>query len=244
MKGSEMSKVGAVVVAAGRGARMGTERNKVYLELLGQPILLHTLTALLAGGRLAELVLVTRPEDQREAELLLARANTSNCRVSVVGGGAERFDSVRNGVAGLGDELDVILIHDAARPFIPDRLMKQVIRAALDSGAALPVLPVTDTLKQIVDQRVVGTIDRGGLARAQTPQGFRADLLREALAQPLPDGFSPTDDVALVERLGRPVAAVAGAPFNLKITTPEDLVLARAILHEQHSATAGPREPE
>jgi 2-C-methyl-D-erythritol 4-phosphate cytidylyltransferase len=151
-------------------------------------------------------------------------------RVVLVAGGEERQDSVRRGLEALGDA-DVVLVHDAARPLVPRRVIDAVIDATLRSGAAVPVVPVADTVKRVESDGAVGeTLPRDDLRLAQTPQGFRTGLLRAAYARAEREGFRGTDDASVVERAGGRVVVVPGSPRNLKITTPEDLRLAEALL--------------
>jgi 2-C-methyl-D-erythritol 4-phosphate cytidylyltransferase len=149
-----------------------------------------------------------------------------------VRGGKERQDSVRLALEAIGPtEADIILVHDAARPLVSRALIDAVIAAAAEHGAAVPLVPPADTVKRLAsDGSVEATVPRATLRLAQTPQGFRSAILREAYARAACDGFTGTDDAALVERSGRRVAAVPGSPGNLKITTPLDLVLAEALL--------------
>jgi 2-C-methyl-D-erythritol 4-phosphate cytidylyltransferase len=145
-------------------------------------------------------------------------------------GGQDRQASVAAGLAALG-EVDLILVHDAARPLVEEGTIAAVIEAAAKNGAAVPAVPAHDTIKEIgAEGRIKGTLQRAALVLVQTPQGFRADLLRRAHAEALAAGVRATDDAALVERLGEPVVAVPGRRSNLKITTREDVLIAEAIL--------------
>jgi 2-C-methyl-D-erythritol 4-phosphate cytidylyltransferase/2-C-methyl-D-erythritol 2,4-cyclodiphosphate synthase len=151
--------------------------------------------------------------------------------LAVVAGGATRQDSVRAGLEALPAAFDgIVLVHDAARALIEPALIASVVRAALETGAAIPVLPLVDTIKRVHDGAVGETLDRSELAAAQTPQGVRRGLLQEALDGAARDGVTVTDEAMAVERLGRRVAAVVGSPRNLKITTPHDLRWAELLL--------------
>lgn len=231
--------VHVLIPAAGMGRRMGASVNKQYLPLGDRPVLSHTI-ALFDRHPAIDHIFVICPE-----------AEMSTCRQQVidpfgfkkvrrlVAGGAERQDSVRNGLlaCGAADE-DIVLIHDGARPLLDPALIDPVIAAIRRHGAAIVGVPVKDTIKQVTDGMIDGTPDRKHLWQAQTPQGFRFELIRDAHAKALHRGFCGTDDASLIEWLGEPVAMVEGDYCNIKITTPEDLVLARAFLDPQGDLTA------
>lgn len=204
---------GVVLVAAGSGVRFGG--SKALARLSGRTLLEWCAAAF---ADLPDRVVALRPED---------RGRVALDGWTVVDGGARRRDSVASGVAALHPETHYVMIHDAARPLVPREVILRVAAAVREIGAAVPVVPVSDTIKQLAEGLVAGTPDRSALAAAQTPQGFRVTLLREALAASSRDA---TDDASLVEALGAPVAAVAGDARNLKITAPLDLRLAEAIL--------------
>jgi 2-C-methyl-D-erythritol 4-phosphate cytidylyltransferase len=207
------SGVGVVLVAAGAGVRFGSPKAGVLLS--GVPLVERAARAF-AG--FPDRVVVLRREEFGAYALPGWRE---------VEGGARRRDSVARGVEALGPGTALVLVHDAARPLVPAEVVSRVLRAARETGAAIPVLPLHDTVKQVEGGRVRRTLDRRLLAAVQTPQGFRTDLLRRAL---LRDDEEATDDAALVEALGAPVAAVPGDPRCLKITTPLDLLFAEALL--------------
>lgn len=218
----------AILVAAGRGERMGAGRPKAFLGLAGTPILLRAARALVASPLVGGLIAVVPAEQVEEARTLLAPLPRLR---AVVAGGERRQDSVLAGLRAVGVGFEgVVLVHDAARPLVEPALVEAVLRAAWDHGAALPVLAVSDTVKAVRDGRVVSTLDRSGLFAAQTPQGFRFELLWRAYAAAERDGALLTDEAIAVERLGEPVAAVPGSPRNRKLTTPEDLAWAEAVL--------------
>ncbi len=229
----------AVVPAAGSGARLGADVPKAFVPLGGVPMVVHAVDGLLASG-VVDRVVVTVPGGQVDA----ARALLAGRPVDVLIGGADRTASVRcalaltesahggeraNRVRGDDHGVDVLLVHDAARPLTPPRLTAAVV-SAVRAGwpAVVPVLPLVDTVKHIApDGRVHGTVDRSALRAVQTPQGFVADLLRRAYAVV---GGSATDDAGLVEALGEPVHTVAGHASAFKVTTPWDLELAELLL--------------
>jgi 2-C-methyl-D-erythritol 4-phosphate cytidylyltransferase len=218
----------AVLVAAGRGERMGAGRAKAFLLLAGRPLLLRAAEAFEAAPDVEAIVAVVPEGEQRAAHDLLAPLQKVT---AVVAGGATRQDSVRAGLAALPPAFDgIVLVHDAARALIEPALIASVVRAAAEVGAAIPVLPLVDTIKRVGEGVVRETLDRSQLAAAQTPQGIRRALLAEALEQAARDGITVTDEAMAVERLGRRVAAVVGSPRNLKITTPHDLRWAELLL--------------
>ena len=218
----------ALIVAAGRGTRLQASRPKPFVTLAGRPILERAARAFAAYPRVDGLVVVAADPGAAQ-RLLLAVAP----RAVVVRGGAERQDSVRLGLAVLEGD-GVVLVHDAARPLVEAAVIDAVIEAAERHGAAVPVVRVADTVKRLrPDGTVAATVPREDLALAQTPQGFRIDLLRRAYDRALADGFLGTDDASLVERDGGRVVAVPGSERNVKITTPRDLALAEALLRAE-----------
>jgi len=217
-----------ILVAAGRGERMGADRPKAFLSLGGQPLLLRSALTFEASPSVGGVVGVVPAGDQGAARELLAPVSKL---VAVVPGGDRRQDSVLQGLKALPDGFEgVVLVHDAARPLVEVDLVESVVRAAEEDGAALPVLPLTDTVKRVRDGRVEETLDRSELGAAQTPQGFRLDLLVSAYEAAFRDRVTVTDEAMAVERVGRPVRAVPGSPRNRKITTPEDLAWAESLL--------------
>jgi 2-C-methyl-D-erythritol 4-phosphate cytidylyltransferase len=215
----------AVIVAAGRGTRMGAGRPKALLPVAGVPMLRRAAAAFAGHPRVVTVVAaVPHPDEARAALGPLAS------RVTLVRGGPDRQDSARLGIEAARDAA-LILVHDAARPLVGAALIDRVIEAAATHGAAVPALQPPDTVKEIdAGGAVVATVPRERLRLAQTPQGFRAALLREAHARAAREGHRATDDAALVEWAGGRVVVVEGEPRNLKITTPFDLALAEAIL--------------
>lgn len=223
--------VHVLIPAAGTGRRMGAAGNKQYLELGGRPILAHTL-ARLAALTVVDALHIIVPEEERRfcQEQVVARFGLEKVR-GVVAGGAERQDSVRNGLAACGAaDDDIVLIHDGVRPFFPAVQIDPLLAAAAAEGAALLAIPAQDTIKEVVGQRVVRTLDRSRLWQVQTPQAFRFAVIRAAHERARQAGHVGTDDAALVEWCDWPVAVVPGSPFNVKLTTPADLALARALL--------------
>lgn len=226
------TKAVAILVAAGRGERMGASRPKAFLSLGGEPLILKSARPFEAAASVASLVAVVPAADVAAARSLLAPLQKL---VAVVAGGERRQDSVLEGLKQVPSGFDgVVLVHDAARPFVDEALIEAVTVAAARTGAALPVLPLVDTIKRFREGHVVETLDRGELGAAQTPQGFRLDLLERAYEQAFRDRVTLTDEALAVERIGAVVAVVPGSTRNRKITTPEDLAWAEDLL-------AGPR---
>lgn len=224
--------VAAIVPAAGRGTRLGPGAPKALRVLGGVPMLVYAVRAL-AAARLVDRVVVAAPVDEvSEVTAFLARGGPAD--VLVVAGGATRQESVALALAVLDDDVDVVLVHDAARPLAPSELVDRVA-AAVQAGApaVVPGLPVTDTVKRVdAAGAVTETLDRTALRAVQTPQGFRRDLLVQAHATGSAED-NATDDAALVERLGRPVRVVPGHEEAFKVTRPLDLVLAEAVLQRR-----------
>ncbi|MCH7487198.1 MAG: bifunctional 2-C-methyl-D-erythritol 4-phosphate cytidylyltransferase/2-C-methyl-D-erythritol 2,4-cyclodiphosphate synthase [Proteobacteria bacterium] len=215
----------ALVVAAGRGRRFGGERPKQYLALGGRPIIRRAVECFLTHPRVDDVLAVIHPDDRA----LFARATEGLDLLAPVAGGDSRQDSVRLGLESLaGRPPERVLIHDAARPFAEAAMISRVLDALETAPGAIPALPVGDTLKRGQDGLVTGTVERQGLWRAQTPQGFRyADIARAhgGLA-----GTALTDDAAVAEKAGLPVRLVPGSEDNLKITTDDDLARARRLI--------------
>jgi 2-C-methyl-D-erythritol 4-phosphate cytidylyltransferase len=218
----------AILVAAGRGERMGAARPKAFLVLGGRPLLLRAAHAFEATAEVAGIVAVVPPGEEAATRDLLRLVPKLK---AVVAGGATRQDSVRAGLAALPVDFEgIVLVHDAARALVEPALIAAVARAAAETGAAIPVLPLVDTIKRVREGRVTETLDRAELAAAQTPQGFRRALLVQAYERAARDQAAVTDEAMAVERLGHAVAAVPGSARNLKITTPHDLAWAEQLL--------------
>lgn len=207
---------------------MGAEQPKAFLELGGQALVLRAARAFESAPSVDAIVAVVPESEVDRARALLAPVNGL---LAVVAGGARRQDSVLEGLKQVPEGFEgVVLVHDAARPLVEPALIESVARAAAEVGAALPVLSLVDTVKRVADGRVVETLDRRTLAAAQTPQGFRLDVLTSAYEAAYRDRVTVTDEAMAVERLGAPVRAVPGSPHNRKITTPEDLAWAEGLV--------------
>ena len=224
-----LRRCGAVIVAAGSASRMGGI-DKVMAPLKGEPMILHTVRAFQECDAIAEIVVVTRPD------LILPITKLTNAFdkvTAVVSGGASRQESVALGLNALSDKCELAAIQDGARPLVTWQLIDRVVRAAHSHHAAIPVIPVKDTIKVCNSALVVSTPDRSTLRAVQTPQVFDYDLLRGALKQAEIDGAEVTDDCSAVERLGMSVRTVEGDERNLKVTTPIDLKFAEMLMEEQ-----------
>lgn len=214
----------AVIPAGGSGRRMGAVR-KQYLELAGEPLLLHAIRPFLEHPDVHWVIVALPADDMAAPPLFLPEG------VTVVAGGAERGDSVRVGLAAVPDTADIVMIHDAARPLLSRAVVDRTLAAAARGTGAVAGIPVADTLKRVAaDGRIETTVERTGLWRAQTPQAFPRAMILDAYARAAEDGAAATDDAALVERYGGDVVMVEGSPRNLKVTTPEDLRVAALLL--------------
>jgi len=219
------SRVGAIVVAAGESRRMG-DVDKIFTELGGRPLVLHSLDILQGCHSVTDIVLVTSQGRLSEAMALVASHSLPKVR-AVCAGGKRRQDSVQNGLEALSD-CDWIIVQDGARPFIQRHMVEFGLLEARRTGAAVAAVPVKDTIKTADAQGyVLTTVPRDGLWIIQTPQVFRRDLLQQAHHEVIDE---VTDDAAMVERIGGEVKVFAGSYSNIKITTPEDLPVAEAIL--------------
>ena len=229
------NRVALVVVAAGRGERMGAERPKQYLDCAGSPLIAHTLEALTTAWPFAAIAVVIRAEDRALYDAALARLSPGSA--AAVGppaiGGATRQQSVLSGLETLaGSAAEIVLIHDAARPFPSRALVERAVDAAEAYGAAAPALPVSDTIKQVDGKgRVLATVPRASLRAVQTPQAFRYPLILAAHRRAAAEGQGDlTDDVAVAEWAGAPAHVFEGDPLNVKVTTMQDLRDAEARL--------------
>lgn len=221
----------AIVVAAGKGTRLGATRPKQFLELDGLPVIVHTLRQFERCTEIDEVVVVLAADEIARFQTLAQQFGLQ--KVSrVIAGGATRAQSVRCGLAVI-DEAELIAVHDGVRPFVTPAEIDRVMAAARFTGAAILVAPVADTIKEIKDDLVVRTLPRAQLRRALTPQCFRFDILKRAydqLTEIESEGIEVTDDCLLVERLGVEIAAIEGSARNIKITRVEDLALGEALL--------------
>lgn len=227
----------AIIPAAGSGSRLGGQIPKQFLEIAGAPILAHTISRFVECDDIGAIA-VALPADRLDE----FRARNRGARVLkpiyYVNGGAERSDSILNALEAVAElQPEIVAVHDAVRPFVTSAQISAVLAKACEIGAAILALPATDTIKEVEDGLIQRTIDRRRIWRAQTPQAFRYELLmranQAARADNLPSALT-TDDSLLVERLGVSVAVVEGSPNNIKITTPEDLILAEKLFEQMN----------
>lgn len=220
-----------LIPAAGMGRRMGAAVNKQYLPLYDRPILAHTIALFEDHPRVDRIHVIIPAAEMAQCRAEVLEPHGFRKVGELIAGGAERQDSVRNGLLACGAEPDdVVLIHDGVRPLMPAAVIDRVIDRVIAEGACVVGVPVKDTIKQVQDGLITGTPDRRFLWQAQTPQAFRFGQILRAHEQAVEDGFCGSDDASLVERLGLPVGMIEGSYRNIKITTPEDLLLARAFL--------------
>ncbi|HXG53001.1 MAG TPA: 2-C-methyl-D-erythritol 4-phosphate cytidylyltransferase [candidate division Zixibacteria bacterium] len=222
----------AIVVAAGEGRRMRCGEPKPYVLLAGRPILLRTLDRIFAARTVADVVVVVAPgRIERCRALLQADPAIGGRSWTLAEGGSTRQESVRRGLERIPPDRDIVLIHDGARPLVPPALVDACAEAAYRHGAAVPGVPARDTIKVVTpDGRVQSTLERDALREVQTPQAFRYSLILEGHRRALSEDFQGTDDAVLVERMGEPVVVIEGDRSNIKITLPEDLAVAEALL--------------
>jgi len=242
-------KVFVVIPAAGLGTRMSApatglkSKTKQFFELQGTPILIHTLRKFDDCARVSEIVVALRSNETASFESMIAREQFQK-PIRVVEGGEHRQNSVANALRSLqAAEDDIVLVHDAVRPFVDQDTILGVIEGVQKYGAAIAGIPAIDTVKQ-VDRTadgavVVATVPREKMVLAQTPQGFRFEVIRRAFDEALSDGFVGTDEASLIERSGGTVHVVMGSPRNIKITTPADLDLAELYISQDERRKVG-----
>ncbi|MFH1019831.1 MAG: 2-C-methyl-D-erythritol 4-phosphate cytidylyltransferase [Pseudomonadota bacterium] len=226
----------AIIAAGGSGLRMGSSTPKQFSELLGVPILIHTIRAFRKVPAIGAIIVVAPAEHLDHTQALLTQYQLDG-HCTVVSGGTLRQDSVRIGLAQVAEDSPLVAVHDGARPLITPQDIQRCLAAAAAHGAAIMGVPVKDTLKAVApDTTIRHTVERESLWQAQTPQAVRTGLLREAFARADQDGFIGTDEASLLEHGGWPVVVVEGSETNLKITRPDDLLMAEAILMKQQPA--------
>lgn len=222
----------AVIVAAGKGLRMQSSKRKQYLELGGAPVLIHTLRAFDTHPETEGMVLVV-PETEMDFCRKMIQEHHFETQIHYAPGGAERQDSVENGLRtakGLcrKPENTIVMVHDGVRPFVSPDVITACLSKAEETGAAIPALKISDTVKAVdAEGKILETLDRGTLYRAQTPQAFRLDTGLAAFAHARKTGFRGTDEASILEHMGVAVNIVPGSETNIKLTTPQDLAMAR-----------------
>jgi 2-C-methyl-D-erythritol 4-phosphate cytidylyltransferase len=233
-------KAAVIIPAAGLGTRMGRNAaektgtsRKQFMLLDGSPILLHTIRKFVASPLVNEIVVALRADDLGWVGELLEK-EAIGTPVRLVQGGESRQESVQNALAVIGPDTDLVVVHDAVRPFVDLATIEKVVHEAAESGAAIVGIVPVDTVKTLHKNKIRGTVPREGLALAQTPQAFRYALLKQAFERAREDGFIGTDESSLVERLDQvEVTVVLGSDRNIKITKPSDMDLARLFLSEE-----------
>ena len=219
-----------VLPAAGSGKRMGAGKNKIFLLLQNKPILIHTLNVFQNDENCTGIWLAVKPEERAFIQQLLDEHHITKVK-GLPNGGEERQHSVHSCIKEM-EQVDIVLVHDAARPFITEDIIARLVETASEYGAAIAGVRAKDTMKKVRDGKIVETVDREHLWMIQTPQAFRFDLLFEAEDVAEKVGFLGTDEAMLVERLGYPVHIVEASYDNIKMTTQEDLVIGEAILRK------------
>lgn len=226
----------AIIVAAGKGKRFGAEKPKQFIEILGKPLLIHTLEKFENCAAVNEIIVVLSEAEISDFRKTVEKFNFNKIR-KIVSGGETRAESVFNGLNSINDEAaEIVAVHDGARPLVSVEEITHTISKTQDTGAACLVAKVTDTIKKVKDGKIVKTINRQHLRRAQTPQCFRIELLKRAFSENVIDE-TITDECFLVEKLGVEISVVEGSAQNIKITTPEDLIFAESLLKKQIKST-------
>jgi len=221
----------AIIVAAGSGTRFGSSVPKQFLEINGKPLLIHTLERFDNCPAIDEIVLVLSAAEIEKFQNIIEKFNVKKLS-KILSGGETRSASVFNGLNAIDSELaEIVAVHDGARPLVTVAEIAKTVEKARQTGAACLVAAVTDTIKEVTDGKIVGTIDRAKLRRALTPQCFRYEILKRAFAEN-EIGEAVTDECFLVEKLGYEIAAVEGSAKNIKVTTPADFVLAESLLKQ------------
>lgn len=223
----------AVIVAAGKGKRMGTEISKQFLPLGGKEILAHTVQKFEKAKNIRDIILVTGADSLQDVQEMAQEYGWEKI-VSIVAGGKERHDSVWNGLQQVAADTEIILIHDGVRPFVTEDILNISIETALEMGGCVAGVPAKDTIKVCDGENIaIATPDRNALWQIQTPQTFRKERIVKAYEQAKEDGFVGTDDASFAEHCGYPVKVIMGSYRNIKITTKEDLIIGEAFLKEE-----------
>ena len=234
-----MHRIAAILPAAGMGTRMGAETPKQFLELDGTPIVIHSLRRIASCSQVTDIIVATRADEVARLEERIAREQFKQS-VRVVKGGDSRQDSVAAALLEVPKDAEIVLVHDAVRPFVTTEQIARVIEEARRCQAAILGIPAMDTVKEVKRASlpedvalITGTIPRERVVLAQTPQAFATKLLKEAFARAQADGVSASDEAGLVERIGHDVHVVLGSERNIKITRPSDMELARFYLESE-----------
>lgn len=219
-----------IIVAAGSGKRMKLDINKQYIKIKEKEVVAHTIEAFYQNPNIDEIIVcIKKEEEEFFRENIIDKYQYKNIKIAY--GGAERQDSINNGLKQINDDCSVVLIHDGARPFIDNSVIDKSIEAAKENGAVVVGVPVRDTIKVVNNDTIENTPERSTLWQAQTPQTFRYDLIMRAYEEAYKSNYYGTDDSMLVENIGKSVTMIMGSYENIKITTPEDIDYAEHILN-------------
>lgn len=227
--------VSAVIVAAGNSKRMDDGIDKLAVELNGKPLLAWTISRFESTEIIDEIIVVTR-EDEIEKVKELTLSEGFRKVSSIIEGGAFRQQSTQNGLNATSDDSTVVLVHDGARPLIRTSDIERIAESAEENGAALLALPSKESVKEVHDGRVTKTLPRESIWLAQTPQGFRKELLQKALSDAEKEGYVGTDEASLVERIGEEVVVVEGHSSNIKVTVSSDIGIVRSLLEGEEES--------
>lgn len=226
--------VSVIIAAAGMSNRMGSKINKQFIAIGGKPILAHTIEKFERSRYVDEIILVAKEEEIEYCRKEIVKKYKFNKVTNIIRGGKERQDSVYNGILALNEKAEIVLVHDGARPFVKIENIEDGIKGVVEYGACVVGVPVKDTIKVVGNENVISnTPKRDLLWAAQTPQCFYKEILIKGYERAINDGFLGTDDSSLVERIGYDVKMIMGSYENIKITTPEDLILAESLLKDR-----------
>ncbi len=227
--------ISVLIAAAGVGSRMGGNVSKQFIELGDKPVLAHTIEKFENNKYIDEIIIIMKEDSIDYCRNQIVRKYRFRKVSKIIRGGRERQDSVYNGILALSNNTDIVVSHDGARPFVKDQVIEESIKKAIEIGAAVVGVPVTDTVKIIdEDKSINNTPKRALLWAAQTPQVFRKDILKEAYNKAIEEYFLGTDDSSLVERIGYKVAMIEGSYSNIKLTTKEDIDMAESIMKKEN----------
>ncbi len=232
--------VSVIIAAAGMSNRMGSKINKQFIWIDGKPVLGHTIEKFEKCKYIDEIIIVCKEEEIEYCRREIVRKYKFRKVSNIVRGGKERQDSIYNGILALNEKTDIVLTHDGARPFVKTKNIEDGIRAVLEHGSCVIGVPVTDTIKVLKDEDTVETTpDRSRLWAAQTPQCFFKHILIEGYENAIKERYFGTDDSSIVERAGHKVKMIMGSYDNIKITTPEDIVIAESLSKDRDSIYKG-----
>ena len=231
-----MKEYEVILLAAGQGKRMQASRNKILLHLMGKPVILYALKTFLKDPLCKHIILVTQADEQDLLRETIRKVRTRDCAISIIPGGCERQHSVYNGLKALKHPENIVMVHDGARPFVSRAQLKELHAKVLETRTAILGVPVKDTIKRVYSGTVQETIPRDTLWQIQTPQVFYGNDLLEAHEKAREEGFLGTDESSLMEKYSDlPVAMVLGSYENIKLTTPDDMLIGEAIVKRKRS---------